>query len=112
MCIMGETLTPIGRVVFSKRAALRTAVGAHDAGGHDRMRDGRREAGAVDGGGGPVDPGEAGGERADALQADAEADVGDRTVRDPEERGGALEPAGEQVLVRRLAERAPELAAE
>ena len=41
-----------------------------------------------------------------------EADVGDRAVGHAQQRRGALEPAGEQVLVRRLAERAPELAAE
>ena len=76
------------------------------------MGDGRREARAVDGGGDAVGPGEAGGERADALQADAEADVGDRAVGHAQQRGGALEPAGQQVLVRRLAERAAELAAE
>ena len=51
-------------------------------------------------------------ERADAAQADGEADVRDRAVGGAQQRRGALEPAGEQVRVRRLAERAPELAAE
>ena len=41
-----------------------------------------------------------------------EADLGDRAVGRPQQRRGALEPAGQQVGVRRLAERAPELAAE
>ena len=46
------------------------------------------------------------------LQADREADVGDRAVGGAQQRRGALEPAGQQVGVRRLAEGAPELAAE
>ena len=41
-----------------------------------------------------------------------EADVGDRAVGVAQQRRRALEPAGQQVLVRRLAERAAELAAE
>src|SRR5262245_38350564 len=51
-------------------------------------------------------------EGADAPQADGEADIGDRTVGRPEKRGGPLEAPGEQVPVGRLAELAPELAAE
>ena len=46
------------------------------------------------------------------LQPDGEADVRDRAVGRPEQRGGALEAAGQQVRVRRLAERLAELAAE
>ena len=46
------------------------------------------------------------------LQPDREADLRDRVVGHPQQRGGALEPAGQQIRVRRLAERAPELAAE
>src|SRR5919199_3619346 len=60
----------------------------------------------------PVRAAEARGERADALQADGRADVGDRPIGVPQQRRRALEPAREQVLVRRLSERAPELATE
>ena len=45
-------------------------------------------------------------------QPDREADVGHRAVGRPQQRRRALEPARQQVGVRRLAERAPELAAE
>ena len=45
-------------------------------------------------------------------QPDGEADLGHGAVGVAQQRGGPLEPAGQQVLVRRLAERAPELAAE
>ena len=60
----------------------------------------------------PIRAAEARRERADALQADRGADLGDVAVGVPQQRRGPLEPAREQVLVRRLAERAPELAAE
>ena len=43
---------------------------------------------------------------------DGEADVRDRAVGHPQERGRALEPPVEEVPVRRLAELAAELAAE
>ena len=59
-----------------------------------------------------VGAGEARRERAEAAQPDVEADVGDRVVGVAQELGRALEPARQQVLVRRRAERAPELAAE
>ena len=67
---------------------------------------------AVPRGGDAVRPPEARGERADAPQPDGEADVGNGAIGRPEERRGALEPAREEVLVRRLAEGAPELATE
>jgi hypothetical protein len=51
-------------------------------------------------------------ERADATQADGEADVGDRAVGVAEQRGRSLETTGQEVFVGRLAERSPELAAE
>src|SRR4051812_44225597 len=56
--------------------------------------------------------GEARRERADAAQADLEANVGDAVVGVAQQRGRALEAAREEVAMRRLAERAPELAAE
>ena len=68
--------------------------------------------GSVLGGGDAVDAAEAGREGADALQADGQADVRHRAVGVAQQLGSALEPAGEQVLVRRLAEGAPELTAE
>src|SRR6185437_13369910 len=55
---------------------------------------------------------EAGRERADAAQANRHADVRDRVVGVAQERGGPLQAAGQQVLVRRLPEGAAELAAE
>src|SRR5262249_55877317 len=48
----------------------------------------------------------------DALEPDREADVGHRAVGVAQQRGGALQASREQVRVRRLAERAPEAAAE
>src|SRR5690348_9954510 len=98
--------------VFSKTAGVRTRVRLQDARRDAHVRRGGRVRCAVRGRREPVDPSEARDERADARQADREADVGDRTVGVAKERGGALEPPGEEVLVRRLAERSPELAAE
>src|SRR5215211_5974800 len=57
-------------------------------------------------------PPEAGGEGAEAPQADGEADLRYGLVGGAQQRSRALEPACEQVLVRRLAEGAAELAAE
>jgi hypothetical protein len=57
-------------------------------------------------------PAEARGERADASQPDRKADLVDRTVGVAEECGRSLEPPGQQVLMRRLAEGAPKLTAE
>jgi hypothetical protein len=51
-------------------------------------------------------------ERPDASQPDRETDVGDATVGAAQQRGGALHPAGQEVLVRRLPERPAELSAE
>jgi len=64
---------------------------------------GRREA---------VGTAEARGEGADASEPDCEADLDDRAVGVAQQRGGAFEPAGQQVLMRGLAEDAPELTAE
>jgi hypothetical protein len=49
---------------------------------------------------------------AHAAKPHRDADVCDRAVCASQERRGALEPAGQQVLMRRLAENAAELAAE
>ena len=51
-------------------------------------------------------------ERAEAAEPDVDADLRDRVIRGPQQGRRTLEPAREQVLVRRRAERAPELAAE
>jgi hypothetical protein len=57
-------------------------------------------------------PAEARGERAEAPEPDGGADLGDRAVGVAEQRRRSFEPAGQQVLVRGLAEGAPELTAE
>ena len=49
---------------------------------------------------------------ADAAKSDGEADVGDGAIGIPEQGGRPLEAARQEVLVRRLAERAAELTAE
>jgi hypothetical protein len=59
-----------------------------------------------------VDAAEARRERSDAREPDLEADLGDRVVGVSQERGRPLEPARQEVLVRRLSEGPPELAAE
>jgi hypothetical protein len=51
-------------------------------------------------------------ERSEAPQADREADVGNREIGRAQQRGGALQPACQQVGMRGFAERAAELAAE
>src|SRR5689334_18322783 len=98
--------------VFSKCAALRPAVKAQHAGRYLGVLGGRREGGAVGRRRLAVGAREARRERADAAQADREADLGDLAVGAAQERRGALEPARQQVGVRRLAERLAELAAE
>src|SRR6266513_3167276 len=60
----------------------------------------------------PVDAAEARRERAYARQSDLEADFRDGVVSVPQHRRRALQTPREQVLVRRLAEDATELAAE
>jgi hypothetical protein len=57
-------------------------------------------------------PPERRGERTDAAKADRQADVYDRPIGVSEQSGGALHPPHQQVLVRRLAECAAELATE
>src|SRR4051794_19908208 len=102
--IMASTLIARRAVVFSKRAVLRAAVGAHDAGRDDGPRGSRRERGAVLGRRLAEHATEARGEGADAGEPDGQADLRDRLVGGPQQRGRALEAAGEQVRVRRLAE--------
>src|SRR5919197_3011560 len=109
---MGVTLRTAGRGVFFRCAVLRASEEADDAGGYERARGGRRERGAVGRGSDAVGPLEARREGPDALEADIEADLRDRAVGVAQQRGGALHPAGEQIGMRRLAERSPELAAE
>src|SRR5262245_31631329 len=87
-------------------------VRAQHARRDERERRRRRERVAVGLRRDAVGTREAGRERADAAQTDGEADVGDRAVGGAQQRRGALEPAGQEVLVRRLAERTAELAAE
>ena len=106
------TLIADHRGVFSKRAALRAPVGANDAGRDERVLGRGREPGAVGGGRVAERPREGGREGAQALQADREADIGDRAVGAAQHRRGPLQSAREQVGVRGLAERAAELAAE
>src|SRR5206468_6901391 len=102
----------LGTGVFSKRAVLRTAVEALDARRDPGEVAGRGEGGAVGGRRSAEHPGEARRERAEALEADREADVGDRAVGRAQEGGGPLEAASEEVGVRRVAERPAELPAE
>jgi hypothetical protein len=68
--------------------------------------------GAVGRGRKPECPAEARGERPDAPQADVQTDVGYPAIGAPEQGGRPLHPAGQEVLVRRLAEYPAELAAE
>src|SRR5829696_8610028 len=105
-------LGPRVRLVFSKRAVFRARVGADDAGGYAGVAGGGWTGGAVGGGSHPEHPLEAGGEGADALQADRERDLRHRVVGVAEQRGRPLQPPGEEVDVRRLPEGTAKLAAE
>jgi hypothetical protein len=100
------------RAVFSKRPVFRPPVRAEEAGRNKRLRRGWREAPSVYGWRHPVCALEARRKGADATKADTCADFRHRAVGAPQHRRSALEPAREQVRVRRLAESAPELAAE
>src|SRR4051812_38641786 len=101
-----------GPVGFSKRAVYRTHVRPEHAGRYPGEVRRRREGGAVRRGRAPEGAREARGEGADAREADCEADLDHLTVGRAQQGGRPLEPPGEQVRVRRLAEGAPELAAE
>src|SRR5205823_2448479 len=107
-----RTLRTCRAPVFSKRAVSRASVRAQQARRDLRVVGCSREQAAVCRRGDAVGAGEARGERADALQPDVDADARYRAVRVPQQRGGALEPPGQQVRVGRLAEGAAELAAE
>src|SRR5579864_5873064 len=96
--------------VFSKRAVLRTPMRAQHAGRNQRELRRRREGCAVGRGRDSVGAGEARGERADAAQADGEADLGDAAVGRAKQCSGALEPSREQVRMGRLTEGTLELA--
>lgn len=98
--------------VFSKRAVFRPAVGTHDAAWDTNVGGRRGKGGAIGGWRLPEGAAEAGRERADALQPDREADLGDRVVGGAQQAGGALEAPRQKVGVRRLAEGTPKLAAE
>jgi hypothetical protein len=87
-------------------------MGLEHAGRNPNASGSRRIARPVGGGRYAESAAEARRERSNAAQSDGEADVRDCTVGVAEQRGSPLEPAGEEVLVRRLAEGPPELAAE
>src|SRR6185437_9610691 len=106
------TLASGERGVFSKRAGRLPRPGEGEAAGQGKLVRSGRMGGAIGGRREPVGASEAGRERADAAQANRHADVRDRVVGVAQERGGPLQAAGQQVLVRRLPEGAAELAAE
>ena len=108
------TVGPAGQedVALTLMAIPGPPVEALQAERHSCLVGRRRELRPVRGGGDAVGAGEARDERAEALQPDREADVGNRAIRGEKQRGCALEPPRQQVLVRRLAERPAELAAE
>jgi hypothetical protein len=87
-------------------------IGLEHAGGNARTLDCRRVGGAVGSGRRPVDPAEARGERPDTAEADGEADVRYGAVGVSQQRGRPLQPTGQEVLVRCLAEGPAELTAE
>ena len=105
-----STLSAGARFDFSKRAV--SPIRAQKARGDERAVRGRRVGEPVAGRRDAEPAGEAGRERAEALQADREADVRDRPVGHQQQRGRPLEPVREQVGMRRLAEDPAELAAE
>src|SRR6266542_1604595 len=98
--------------VFSKRAALRTPVSPHHAPRDYRVAGCRRERGAIGGRREAVRAAEARGERADALEANREVDLGYGAVGRPQQCRRAFEAPREQVRMGRLAEGAPEFPAE
>src|SRR5215207_1488173 len=106
------TLTGTWGAVFSKTAGLRTRPRELHAGGDPTPHGGGRMGGTVGRRREPEGAPEARRERADAAQPDREADLHDGAVGVAQQRGSALEPARPEVLVRRLAEDAPELGTE
>src|SRR5262245_14379860 len=105
------TLVLGGVAVFSKTAAVATGICLENAGRHASPLDGGM-GDAVGRGRYAVDAAEARRERADAAQTDGEADVGHGAIGVAQQRGRALEPACEEILVRRLAESSPKFPAE
>src|SRR5439155_4726972 len=106
------TLAGALEVVFSKTAGLRPGPGLQDARRDPRAVRRRRMGGSVRRGGEAERASEARRERTDAPQPHREADVRHRPVGVAQQHGCPLEPAGQEVLVRRLAESLAELAAE
>src|SRR2546430_12173947 len=106
--MLGATARP----VFSKRAVLRAAVRAQDAGRDQCMLRSRRVLHAVGGRRHAVASCEAGRERANTPEADGEADVGDAAVGRAEQGRGTLQKPGEQVSVLRFAAGSPTLSAQ
>ena len=103
---------PRSRFVLTRTVGSRARVGLKHTGRNPNASGRRRIARPVSGGRHAERATEARCERTDAREADVEADVRDRTVGVAKQLGGALEPSREEVLVRRLAERPPELSAE
>src|SRR5690242_8220369 len=105
-------LGPAGTRVFSKRAVLRTTIGPQDARWNQRALGRGRELRPIGGWRPAVSAREAGSEGADALEAYGEADVRDSAVGRAKQRRCPFQAPGQEVCVRRLAERASEFAAE
>ena len=112
LVLSGATLTGLRGLVFSKRAGPRAGIRLEDAGRNPRPGGRGRVGGAIRRRREAVRPAEARREGADAAQPDGEADLRHRAVCVAQQLGGTFEPPGEEVLVRRLAERPLELAAE
>src|SRR5205823_4260465 len=98
--------------VSSRNVLCWSCVRAHHARRDERVRRGGWVRLPIPGRRKTEEAREAGRERAQAFEPDREADLGDRPVGLTEQCRRALEPAAEQVSVRRLAEHPPELAAE
>src|SRR3954469_5713544 len=112
---MNETPAMLGAsraVVFSKRAVLGTTEDPQDAGRNLGLLRSGWERRPVGGRRHSVDACEAGRERAHTAKPDRKADAGDPAISAAEQRRGTLQPPGEQVGVRRLAEGSTEFAAE
>ena len=101
------------RAAFSKRAVCRPSVGGrHTAGNADQSRRPAGDDAAIVERCDAVHPSKARRERAEARQSDGHADLRDRAVGVAQQRRGPFESPGQEVLVRRLTERATEFAAE
>jgi hypothetical protein len=105
-------LGPREHPVFSKRAALRSPIGTQHATGHLRTRCRRRKPSTVGGRRAAERPRKARRERPDALQADREADVSNRSISVAQQRRRPLQSPRQQVGMGRLAECPTKLATE